>query len=157
MLVRYRNMLMYYKYDEFSMYKAMGFAAKNEENGNSFVCIQHKFARTARACADTHQRTFALIQHLIHLQRIHKTKTNEWHLMLTVSTDSPKTTTKTTRKPNECMITYRRAIDHRSLGFCYFFWLLCGKIETSSFLHAFCRKHESLENVASGSTPRSCN
>lgn len=124
MLVRYRNMLMYYKYDEFSMYKAMGFAAKNEENGNSFVYIQHKFARTAQACADAHQRTFALIQHLIHLQRIHtQKKTNEWHLMLTVSTDSPKTTTTTTtRKSNECMSTYRRAIDHRSLGFCYFFF-----------------------------------
>lgn len=29
-------MLMYYKYDEFSMNKAMGSVAKNEENGNSF-------------------------------------------------------------------------------------------------------------------------
>lgn len=29
-------MLMYYKYDEFSMYKAMGFVAKNEENGNLY-------------------------------------------------------------------------------------------------------------------------
>lgn len=29
-------MLMYYKYDKFSMYKAMGSSAKNEENVNFF-------------------------------------------------------------------------------------------------------------------------
>lgn len=32
-------MLMYYKYDEFSMYKAMGFVAKNEENDNCLYTI----------------------------------------------------------------------------------------------------------------------
>lgn len=41
LLMRYKNMLMYYKYDEFSMYKAMGFVAKNEENGNSFALFTH--------------------------------------------------------------------------------------------------------------------
>lgn len=35
------NMLMYYKYDEFSMYKAMGFAAKNEENDKLFARVAY--------------------------------------------------------------------------------------------------------------------
>lgn len=159
MLVRYRNMLMYYKYDEFSMYKAMGFAAKNEENGNSFVYIQHKFARTAQACADAHQRTFALIQHLIHLQRIH-TKKNKW-----VTFDAHRIDRLTKNNNNNNYSQIKRMYEHVSKSnwssitrvLLFFFWLLCGKIETSSFLHAFCRKHESLENVAIGSTPRSCN
>lgn len=88
------------------------------------------------------------------------TKKNKW-----VTFDAHRIDRLTKNNNNNNYSQIKRMYEHVSKSnwssitrvLLFFFWLLCGKIETSSFLHAFCRKHESLENVAIGSTPRSCN